>query len=132
MLTGGCQCGRVRYETDGVPFHETLCHCVDCRRVTGAPAVAWFSVRTAQLRFVSGAPRRFASSERAMRGFCPDCGTALTFQYNAMPDEIDVTIASLDDPEAVRPLDQLWTRSRPSWMERAAELPAYRTTRKAG
>jgi hypothetical protein len=41
MLTGGCYCGAVRYETDGEPFHETICHCADCRRIVGAASVAW-------------------------------------------------------------------------------------------
>jgi len=34
MLTGGCFCGRVRYEAGGVPFNRTNCHCSICRRTT--------------------------------------------------------------------------------------------------
>jgi hypothetical protein len=46
MLTGGCFCGDIRYAVTGSPFHPTNCHCSICRRTTGAPFVAWFSVRT--------------------------------------------------------------------------------------
>ena len=28
MLTGGCFCGRVRYEAGGAPYNATVCHCV--------------------------------------------------------------------------------------------------------
>jgi YHS domain-containing protein len=56
VLTGGCQCGFLRYEASGVPFKETLCHCSLCRGTTGAPAVAWFSVRPRDFRFTEGKP----------------------------------------------------------------------------
>ena len=65
MLTGGCLCGHVRYEADGAPFHETICHCSMCRRAAGAPMVAWFSVPRAGFRVVAGTPARFASKQWA-------------------------------------------------------------------
>src|SRR5262249_38242564 len=58
-LQGGCFCGRIRYEVAGRPFHETNCHCSICRRTTGAPFVAWFSVRPSEFRFVEGDPSHF-------------------------------------------------------------------------
>ena len=105
MLTGGCFCGQLRYEIRGTPFNCTICHCVDCRRVAGSPAVAWFSVRPADIAFLSGAPHRFASSKGVTRGFCRQCGTPLTYQRDDLPDELDITTATLDQPEQVPPLD---------------------------
>ncbi len=132
MLTGGCKCGGVRYETGAAPFNPTLCHCLDCRRATGAPAVAWFSVRRGALRFTRGAPKRYASSARAERAFCPDCGTPLLYEGRDYPDDTDIATATLDDPEAVPPADHVWTRSRVSWLPIADGKPAYATTRSAG
>jgi hypothetical protein len=114
-LTGGCFCGRIRYAARGTPFHETLCHCTDCRRAAGAPAVAWFSVRRQEFQFTAGDPRAFRSSDRAIRRFCPDCGTQLTFEADALPDEIDITTASLDDPDAVPPRDHCHVEGRVAW-----------------
>jgi hypothetical protein len=132
MLRGGCHCGRVRYEAHGTPFHQTICHCVDCRRVAGAPCVAWFSVRTADLRFVAGEPRRYASSARAERGFCGDCGTPLTFQDHGLPDEIDVTTCSLDEPERMPPEDHVRAARKLPWIHLADGLPRYPGTRTEG
>ena len=67
MLTGGCLCGEVRYEADGAPFHKTVCHCSMCRRASGAPIVAWFSVPREELRWVQGAPKRYRSSAQATK-----------------------------------------------------------------
>lgn len=131
MLTGGCKCGHVRYETESEPASGALCYCEDCRRATGAHAVAWFSVPVASLRFTN-APKRVRSSERADRGFCAECGTQILFQYDAEPDEIDVTICSLDDPDRVKPRDHIWTRSKPSWVTIGDDLPRYGKGRKDG
>jgi hypothetical protein len=125
MLKGGCFCGQVRYEAGGEPFHATVCHCAMCRRVAGAPMVAWFSVPRIEYRIVAGTPARFASSERAERTFCPRCGTPLTFEAHRYPDEIDITTASLDDPEAIPPADQTQTTARLPWVEHIPELPGY-------
>jgi hypothetical protein len=129
MLNGGCFCGHVRYEATGTPFDQTNCHCSICRRTTGAPFVAWFSVRRDEFRIVSGTPVRFRSSAHGMRTFCPRCGTQLTFESERYPDEIDVTTCSLDDPETVPPRDHTRTSSRLSWIRLADGLPEFREAR---
>jgi hypothetical protein len=116
MLTGGCYCGEIRYEAEGPPFHETNCHCSICRRTTGAPFVAWFTVRRAGFRFSKGEPRRFNSTSVGVRAFCPTCGAQLTFVHADFPQEIDVTIASLDAPGQVVPKDNTHTGSRLPWV----------------
>jgi hypothetical protein len=129
MLTthkGGCFCGRIRYETTGTPFHETICHCAICRGTTGATSVAWFTVERPQLRFTVGEPARFKSTRRGTRSFCSNCGTQLTFETEDFPNEIDVTISSLDDPESVRPQDETWVSSKVSWVVLDDRLPRHR------
>lgn len=125
MLRGGCFCGAVRYEAGGRPWHETVCHCSICRRTTGAPVVAWFTVKTGDFRIVTGKPARFRSSVGATRTFCGACGTALTFQSEDHRDEIDVTTCSLDDPERAPPKSHTWRASGLSWAGSADRLPAY-------
>jgi hypothetical protein len=124
-LKGGCFCGKVRYEAAGVPFNLTNCHCSMCRRTTGAPFVAWFSVPRSDFRVVAGAPTRFRSSSTATRSFCPACGTQLTFAGDDYPNEIDVTTCSLDDPEVLPPVEHIHTSSRLQWVRLADGLPEY-------
>ncbi|MDB5488145.1 MAG: glutathione-dependent formaldehyde-activating [Reyranella sp.] len=125
MLKGGCFCGKVRYEADGESWHATACHCSICRRTSAAPFVAWFTVKPEAFRIVAGEPRRFRSSDRATRTFCPSCGTPLTFQSESYPEEIDVTTCSLDDPEQVPPESHTWRASGLSWVKSADGLPVY-------
>ena len=125
MLKGGCQCGNVRYETDAAPFHETICHCADCRRALGAPTVAWFSVPRASLRFTNHAPATYQSSAKVERTFCGLCGTALTYQTTAYEDEVDVTICSLDEPDLVPPKDHSYSSGKARWDVVCDGLPAF-------
>jgi hypothetical protein len=124
-LEGGCFCGFVRYRAEGPAWDETLCHCSICRRISGAPLVAWFSVAAASFRFTSGEPARFASSDHAARSFCPRCGTPLTFQSTRAPGELDVTTCSLDDPERVPPHDHTRASAKLSWLKLGDGLPVF-------
>jgi hypothetical protein len=129
MLEGGCFCGFIRYQADGAPFHETTCHCTICRGTTGAPMVTWFTVARGALRFMAGQPTTFPSSDHGTRAFCPRCGTALTFQDASFPDEIDVTVCSLDHPERLPPRDHTFARSRLPWVVLGDDLPAFPRSR---
>jgi len=130
MYSGGCFCRAVRYEVEGAPFDETLCHCSICRRTSGAPFVGWASFRRAGFRFTSGVPARIRSSPAACRSFCAACGTPLVFEHDDHPDELDLTLCSLDDPESITPEDHTYAGSRLTWVDRMSELPKY--TRKRG
>jgi heme-degrading monooxygenase HmoA len=122
---GSCLCKAIRYRIEGRPFKPSICHCSMCRRASGAPLVAWATFRLKALEWVSGTPRRFASSKLAERAFCGDCGTALTFLLHAHPDWIDVTLASLDVPEWITPVDHIFTESQIGWVRIADGLPRY-------
>ena len=38
-LTGGCQCGRVRYALSVVPDDVSVCHCRMCQKAVGGPFI---------------------------------------------------------------------------------------------
>ncbi|HET7672212.1 MAG TPA: GFA family protein [Burkholderiales bacterium] len=129
MLKGGCYCGAIRYEAAGAPFNEANCHCSICRRTTGAPFVAWFSVPRTQFRITRGSPARFRSTPKAVRSFCAECGTQIAFEHEDFPQEVDITTCSLDDASAAAPKSHIWTGSRPGWIRLADGLPEFRESR---
>ena len=43
-MTGGCQCGRIRYTVDVLEADAYLCHCKMCRRATGGASIAFVGV----------------------------------------------------------------------------------------
>ena len=125
MLLGGCYCGAIRYAADGEAFHLTNCHCTICRRTTGAPFVAWFTVKRSHFRFTQGEPKFFRSSPGCSRTFCANCGSQLTFVTERVTDEIDVTTATLDVPQGLAPQDHTFTDSQLPWIALDDDLPRY-------
>ena len=80
-LTGGCQCGAVRYRLDGEPAGANICHCRDVPEGERR-ARSWPSAACGSRELVVDARRAldFASSDIAERGFCAECGTPLTYR----------------------------------------------------
>lgn len=129
MIEGGCFCGFVRYQAEGPLSGATNCHCSMCRRISGAPSVAWVTIPKQGFLIQRGEPAILHSSERASRTFCPRCGTPLTFSSKETPSELDLTIGSLDHPEDVPPEDHTWVSAKLPWVELCDELPQFPRTR---
>ncbi len=80
-LTGGCQCGDVRYEVTGVPQHVVVCHCTDCQRQSGSAFGMTLVVKETDFRLIQGELNTWASTSDTGRAkldaFCPGCGTRI-------------------------------------------------------
>jgi hypothetical protein len=111
-IAGGCLCGGLRYEIDAAPLHSAYCHCAMCRKATGGVLVPWITVAASAFHVVKGDLRHYQSSAQAVRGFCPDCGTQITFAHESRARQLDVTHGSLDDPDAFPPKRQFFASSR--------------------
>ena len=104
-VTGGCQCGAVRYRITAAFENPHICHCRMCQKAFGNFFAALVGTRKSGLEWTKGQPSFFRSSEIVQRGFCRDCGTPLSFAYDNS-ERIAISIGSLDHPEAVRPARQ--------------------------
>ena len=125
-LTGGCQCGRVRYAATVDDDEAHLCHCRMCQRATGGVAAALKQVPRAAVTWLTRPPDRYRSSPIARRGFCSACGTPLTYEGDDS-DHLDLTVGSVDDPGRLRPTSVTGIESRhDAWVDTRA-LPATRT-----
>jgi hypothetical protein len=125
-LTGGCQCGAVRYEWRGEMAHASVCHCRMCQKASGQPFMGFAGGKQEHLRWTRGAPKVFRSSDMVERGFCKECGTPLTYAFDGTGN-ISVTINSLDDPEAAPPTKQFGVESKVSWADGIHALPGETT-----
>jgi hypothetical protein len=126
-ITGGCQCGAVRYALSEAPSDPTICHCRMCQKAFGSFFAPLTGVPIAAFAVTRGTLSVFKSSDEAERGFCRDCGTPLTFRYIDRP-RISVSIGSLDEPAKIPPQKQDGVESRLSWFATLAALPGDQTT----
>jgi hypothetical protein len=124
-MTGGCQCGSVRYALSARP-KSTFCHCRMCQKATGGVFAALSMVQKDEIVWTKGEPTYYASSNVATRGFCRTCGTPLTFAYTDK-DRMEVATGSLDDPWSVGLVEHFGVESKMPWLKLADGLPEHRT-----
>ena len=129
-IEGGCLCGGVRFRISERPHHVCDCHCVDCRRASGAPFVTWGTVAREHIEILSGEVRTFLYSLR-IRSFAGCCGTTLFFQDDESAKTLDVAIATLDDPAPFGPDRAIWTEDRLPWVLLDPARPAFKTNKRS-
>ena len=121
-MTGGCQCGAVRFRVEGELGEASICHCRMCQKAMGGLFGPFVSVRAEDLVWTRGARKRFQSSNKVRRGFCADCGTPLTFEYE---NGVSLAIGALDRPGDARPSEQLASAARAPYFAELAQLPVH-------
>jgi hypothetical protein len=126
-ITGGCACGAIRYALRSRPFDTGWCHCKLCRRTSGAPAVVFTTIPAGDFELVQGgdALRVWRSTSFGERTFCPICGSLLSIRIDYQPDTIDITAATLDQPELVTPEFHIFWQDAIAWAAFDDGLPRY-------
>lgn len=122
--SGGCLCGAVRFAAEGPADRIVLCHCIQCRRNTGAPVAAFAMYLTGQVAW-TGARTFFESSPGVIRGFCARCGTPVSYEGVRAPGETHLYVASFDDPEPFRPDYHVFMNEKIGWFDVHDRLPRW-------
>jgi hypothetical protein len=116
-LTGGCLCGRVRYEISATLVSASYCHCTRCQRRTGTAASASARIVPGSLRIVSGEEliRSFEPPDGFAKLFCSGCGSALWSRSPDDPDVISVRLGTFDDDPGIRPSYRQFVAYAATW-----------------
>ena len=123
--TGGCLCGAVRYEVHGPLRAVVMCHCTQCRRMTGH-IMAATAARHKDFRLLSEEGLRwYTSSAEARRGFCMLCGSTLFWQ-GAARDYLSIAAGSLDDSSGLRIACHIFTADKGGYYEIVDSAPQLR------
>lgn len=113
-LTGGCQCGQVRYAIKAAPYVFYLCHCTECQRHTSSAFGESLRVRSDQLEVTGKLKtyRRSSESGNVREGhFCADCGVRVV-HGTAGSEMVNIKAGTLDDASWLIPAGHIWTRSK--------------------
>jgi hypothetical protein len=125
-LSGGCQCGALRYRIEGPLGNASFCHCRMCQKAFGSFGAPLVSVDPVHIRWTRGEPGLFRSSPVVARGFCRDCGTPM-FMLEDGYGPIEIAIGTLDDPSKATPDHATGVESKVPWADDLPSLPARRT-----
>lgn len=128
MHTGGCLCGRVRYEARGEPLYAGYCFCADCRKASGSAFVPFLSFAGSALR-ISGDTLQFvtrsARGTDAVRNSCPVCASLVFGGRVGENSQHTIYAGSLDDPAFFKPSIAIFARDRPAWAVMPPGLKVY-------
>ena len=124
-MTGGCACGAIRYRIAGELTECGYCHCTLCRRSSGAPVLVFATTTTEAFVVERGTVKTRRSSDHGERSFCADCGAQIAMRVDEFPETVDITIATLDRPEAIPPHFHIWFENRIGWFDTGDVLVRY-------
>ncbi|KAF1977297.1 DUF636 domain protein [Bimuria novae-zelandiae CBS 107.79] len=120
---GGCMCGNVRYSVEGEPVGKALCHCADCRKISGSTYSTNAIFPGNQFKLTQGTPKQHAktanSGNQITSYFCGDCGSTMWRETSASEGTKILKVGTLDDASAMadaKPVTELFSSSRAPWV----------------
>lgn len=128
MHQAHCRCGGFRFESSSAPILQLVCHCAQCRSVSGLPFTrfVFFKVRDTQ---TSGAMRAVEftadSGARTVREVCATCGEMLIDRTDGFPKVVGVVVDRFDPPIDFKPAHHVWAESRAPGTELPADVPVF-------
>jgi hypothetical protein len=127
MISGNCECKRISYEIDGDITDFSHCHCSQCRRLHGAAFATFAGVAKTEFRYVSGETdlKIYKSSADHDRVFCAECGSNILVALEAEPDDLYVSMGTVNGNPDLPPGYHIYAGSKAPWHEIIDDLPQY-------
>lgn len=130
VLTGGCQCGAVRYMCDGPLPAAYACHCGECKKQS-ASAFSLSVPMAFDALTVTGTPKVFEttahSGKRKYNYFCGNCGTRLWHSDSNPPEAITLKVGALDVSSDIAPAGHLWVSRKQAGITLDPETDQHQT-----
>ena len=123
-LTGGCQCGALRYRITARPTTLYCCHCTECQ--AQAASAFGMSLRVpgegiemtgARLEWVRG-----EGEGAVVCVACARCGSRIAHLGRARSGDASIKAGSLDERGWLRPVGHIWTGSAQEWVRASGLL----------
>ena len=128
-FSGGCACGRIRFECSRAPYVVYACHCTICKKRTGSAFAISVQVPSKATR-IDGAPtirvRSSDSGNRVSSYFCGECGSTLYSVSAARPGLISIVGGAIDDPSWLQLEAHIWIESAVPFLSIPEGVPAFR------
>jgi len=124
QIHGKCFCEKYRYTIRGELKRVVHCHCNNCRRSVGAPFVTWIVIKWDQYS-IQPEPKSHTAKNKAIRTFCEECGTSLTYAHPNRSDFIDITAGTVNHPDSLNPDWHIWGKHKVEWVRMNDHLPFY-------
>lgn len=128
-VDGRCHCGAIAYEAEIEPDSITICHCLDCQRLSGSAFRANVAASAETFRLLRGAPRIYIktgdSGVRRAHAFCSECWGPIYSCAEEAPRSYSLRVGALTQAsELGGVVRQIWTKRRRPWALGLKDVPA--------
>lgn len=115
--TGGCLCGALKFEANGDPMDVAHCHCINCRKMSGAAFATFVVYSPEDWKWLEGEPATYAATEDLVRAYCKNCGSPVSSWRNSERDKWIIAWAgALDQAEKLEPLHHIFAKNELPWL----------------
>jgi len=129
-LRGKCLCGAVTYVAEGPPIIVAQCHCEECRRLSGTGHAVGAMFASAAVS-VSGETNAFSyfsdKGSKVTKVFCATCGSPIYGKNTGMPDNLTLTLGTMDDAAGLEVEVVIYERDKPHWDRLGDDVATFST-----
>lgn len=117
MITGRCECTKIKYQVDGEINDFSHCHCSQCRRLHGAAFATFAGVERNDFSYLRGETElaTFASSKSHQRMFCRNCGSNIMVTITDEPDAFYLAMGTINGNPPCPPPYHIFVGSKAPW-----------------
>lgn len=124
--TGGCLCGSVKFRAVGQPLDVASCHCINCRKMSGAAFATFVVFPPERFAWLLGELGTHCATPDLVRGFCRDCGSPVaSWRMSERNKWIIVWAGTLDQAEQLRPRHHIFAKDELPWLHLQDGLPRH-------
>lgn len=126
-ISGGCLCGAVKFVVDDRFDKFYLCHCIQCRKVSGSSHASNLFTTIDHIKWLSGVDKtvRFDHKEGEFtKVFCSECGSGLPYK-SLTSDSLIVPAGSLDEEPSLAPQAQIFCGEKAGWFTQGISAPEH-------
>jgi hypothetical protein len=128
-IRGSCLCRAVAYVVTGRPGPMWHCHCVICRKLSGAAFATHMTTRASDFFWLRGQAllTHYTLAATLLRSFCGQCGSVVPY---ATSDGMWMVVPAggLDDDPGVRPCAHSGVAGQAPWHSITDTLPRFATS----
>ena len=118
-IYGGCICGSVKYSINSKPLFTQVCHCYDCKKLTGSSYVMNTSIFEDSLK-INGELLKVeliaGSGKKCSHYFCKKCGVYIYADYEFAIRRLTVRTKTLLKPKDFPPQAHIFIKDKDPWI----------------
>ena len=127
-VTGKCHCEAISFRAQVDPERTVLCHCTDCRAMSGGPYRSVIQTKETDFELITGEPKHYykygESGNRRELAFCDHCGSHIyaTSVGDSPKRLFGLRTGVLDQCAELKPTLQVWCRSEIPWAQNVSDI----------